>query len=244
MSTKTEASIPAQPAAESDIPFDFLTWFELNRTRLALGLGFVVVAVAGFLYFRWQKDQGEIAADSALMALIGSETATNPVSSKALLAVAEAHSGTRAAERAQLLAAGRLFSEGKYSESQAMFEKFNVDFPDSAVAATAFLGIATALDAQNKTNECIGAYQRLIAGFSTDPLALRARINKAHLHEALNQATTALGLYDEVARTAPSDRIGQEAAIARARLIVRHPELEPSNSVTNSVQAIPPPARS
>ena len=243
MSTTTEASVPAHAPGEPDIPFDFLTWFELNRLRIALGLAVVVVGVVGFLFIRWQKDQTELAADSALMALIGSETAASPVSSKALLAVAESHSGTRAAERAQLLAAGRVFSEGKYSEAQSMFEKFNVDFPESTMAATAFLGIATALDAQNKTNDSISAYQRLISGFATDPLALRARVNKAHLHEGLNQATTALSLYEEVARSASTDPIGQEAAIARARLIAAHPELAPSNSVTNSVRANPPAAR-
>ena len=246
MSTTTGATSPSpnpeQTALGFETPgfetpgFDFLTWVEINRTKILTGLSVVVLAVVIFLFVRYQHEQNEVAASEALTsALNPGATGTQPTGA-ALLAVAEAHSGTRAAERARLLAAGRLYIEGKFTEAQSQFEKFTSDFPDSSLVATALLGIATTLDSQNKTNECLAAYQRVIASYPNDPLAWRARLHKARLHESLGQFSTAISLYDEISRSQSAGEFVQEAAILRSRLSAVHPELEVPSTVTNSVK--------
>ncbi len=243
MSTTSDVTLPVPPPNETGPGFDFLTWFELNRSRIIAGAGVVVVGVLVFLFIRWQHDQNESAASSALSAVLnGSGNAAQP-SGAALLAVADAHSGTQAAERARLLAAGRLYVEGKYADAHTQFDKFTVDYPESPLFNTALLGLASSLDSQNKTNEALAAYQRLISTAPNDPIAARARLSKARIHEALNQAATAVALYDEISRSQTAGDLGQEAAILRARLVTAHPELESTPTLTNTVRVTAPPAK-
>lgn len=244
MSTTPEATSPILTPDQTTPGFDFLTWFELNRTKILAGVGVIVLAVVIFLFLRYQHEQNEVAASEALTSALNPGAAGTQPSGASLLAVAEAHAGTRAAERARLLAAGRFYVEGKFTEAQAQFDKFTTDFPDSSLVATALLGVATTLDSQNKTNESLTAYQRVISSYPNDPLAWRARLNKARLHEALNQFSTAASLYDEISRSQFAGEFVQEAAILRSRLVAAHPELEVSSTVTNSVKVgAPPPVK-
>lgn len=243
MSTTTDVTLPVPPPNETGPGFDFLTWFELNRPRIIAGVGVVVVGVLVFLFIRWQHDQSEAAASAALSSVVNANGTATPPSGTALLAIAEAHAGTKAAERARLLGAGRLYVEGKFGEAQTQFDKFTVDYPDSPLLNTALLGLASSLDSQNKTNEALTAYQRLISTAPNDPIAARARLNKARIHEALNQAAAAVALYDELSRSQTAGELGQEAAVLRARLITVHPEFDSTHALTNAVRVTAPPAK-
>lgn len=242
MSTTTEVVVPVPPPAQDNPPFDFITWFELNRTRIFAGVAVIVVAVVIFLFIRWQTEQKEMAAAQALTSALNNTSAAGQPNAAALLDVASAHSGTRAAERARILGAGRLFVDGRYADSKTQFESFTTDFGNSSLFPTALLGIASSLDALNKTNEAVVAYQRLISSFPNDPLAWRARLNKARLHEAAHQPQVALALYDEISRSQSAGELVQEAAILRSRLLALNPELEMPASVTNSVHVGPAPS--
>lgn len=243
MSTTSDVTLPIPPPNETGPSFDFLTWFELNRPRIIAGVGVVVVGVLVFLFIRWRHDQSEAAASAALSAVLNGGGGSTQPTGASLLALAEAHSGTRAAERARLLGAGRLYVEGKFGEAQTQFDKFTVDYSESPLLNTALLGLASSLDSQNKTNEALTAYQRLISTAPNDPIAARARLSKARIHEALNQPATAVALYDELSRSQTAGELGQEAAVLRARLIAVHPELDSTLAMTNSVRVAAPPAK-
>lgn len=208
---------PENPGPE----FDFLTWFEVNKKVIVTVVAAIVAAVIAGMIVNWRRGQNEADAGQALHAA----TAGGTLNSQALLQVAATHSGTHAAERARVMAAGQLFAEGKYAEAQAQFEKFAADFADSPLQPAAALGIASSLDAQGKSAEAIAAYQRVITGFSTDAVAGQARLAKARLHEIANQPAQALALYDEGLKDPTA--LGRERfVLARARLLQQHPELE------------------
>lgn len=224
----------APETAEPQGPeFDFLTWFEVNKKLLSALLTVVIVAVVASMFLRYRKESTEAEANKALIALSGG---TNSPSSAAYLEVARAHAGTRAAERANLLAASQLFTEGKFAESRALFDRIVSDFPNSPTVPTALLGVAGCLSAEGKTQDAVAAYQRVITSFPTDANALRARTAKARLHESAGQFEQALGLYDEIIRDPSGGTAMQSAFQARARILQKHPELDKSAS-TNSVKA-------
>lgn len=242
MSSPSPSSFPTLPEGTSEPQFDLLTWLEVNKKLLAGAAAAVVVAVIATMFVRYQREQTEVAADRALLAVTSSGTPEAAVPS-AKFEVAAAHSGTRAAERARILAAGRLFAEGKPADARAQFEKFATDFPDSPLAGTAALGIASALDAENKAADAIAAYQRVIGTYGTESVASQARLAKARLHEAANQPELALALYDDITKSATAASAVQPAMAARAALLQKHPELDKPSTLTNSVKVTPAPSK-
>ena len=86
---------------------------------------------------------------------------TIPVSASEFANVANQYRGTGAAERAGLLGAGALFTEGKYTEAQTEFNKFLSGYPDSSWAGEAAYGVAASLEALNKRDEALTAYQNV-----------------------------------------------------------------------------------
>ena len=240
MSSPTVSSAPIAPEAPGR-EFDFLTWFEVNKQVIVTGLAVVVAAVVAGMIVSWRRGQSEANAGHALHVATMTEGA---ITSQALLQVAADHSGTHAAERARLMAAGQLFAEAKYGEAQAQFEKFAADFGNSPLLPSAVLGIASALDAQNKSAEAIAAYQRVITSYGTDAVANQARLAKARLHEAANQPAQALALYDEALKDQTA--FGRERVVlARAQLLQKHPELEkPATPAAVAMPAVAtPPAK-
>jgi TolA-binding protein len=229
---------PEEQQPEADLSIAFLTWFEENKRLIAIGFGLVSAAVVVGIVNRNIKDSAERSANAAMFAVLA--PGAKSVSADALAKVAADHSGTKAAERAQLLAAAQLFEEGRHADAQKAFEAFDASYPDSALASTAVLGIAAALDAQNKTAEAISAYAAFISRFQDDALLTDARLSKARVHEAVGQFKEALALYDELGRGG-FNAAAQDAALRRANLLQAHPELAPAPQVlTNSVNISAP----
>lgn len=248
MSLPTTPTAAPGPAPEQDGPqVDLLTWLELNRKPLLVGLAVVCVVVVGTMIAKHNRQQAEIAASSALLQLVPPTSAGDAVTApKAadLLKLAEDQSGYAAATRARFLAAGRLYTEGKYAEARAQFEQVEQAAPEGSLAAGAALGVAAAWDAENKTTEALAAYQRVITSFKDEPAAAHAKLNKARLHEAAGQFKEALGLYDELGRSQNSLFALQSAMMARAQLLTAHPELDKPVVATNAVNVLaPPPAK-
>jgi TolA-binding protein len=209
-----------------------LTWLEVNKKRLAVAA--VALLVAGFAIYVWNymSEQKEIAASSALLQLRPSgNSPTNqiPVPSADYLKVAQAHQGTAAGERARLLAAGALFTEGKYSDAHAQFDGFIRDYPASPWAGEAAFGVAASLEAQGKNDEALTAYQRVVTSYGNDAVANQSRMAMARIHEAKNQPEMALKIYEDISKQ--SGGMGsmgaQEAFMRRQELLKKHPNLVP-----------------
>jgi predicted negative regulator of RcsB-dependent stress response len=249
MSLPTSPTTPSAapgPAPEQDGPqVDLLTWLELNRKPLLIGVAVVCVVVIGSMVVRHNRQQAEIAANTALLELTpptrGADAATPPKAAD-LLKLADDNAGRAAAGRARFLAAGRLYAEGKHAEARAQFEQVEREAPEGFFASTSALGIAASLDAENKSAEAMASYQRVITAFKDEPAAAHAKLAKARLHEAAGQFKEALALYDEIGKGQSSMVALQSAMMARSQLLTAHPELDKPAVLTNAVNVLTPPA--
>ena len=216
----------------------FVEWVYLNRVRVGIGLGIVVVVVAGVALAKWRKNQNEANANEALFALPSTLSSprrkTEPHSADFEKIGAE-YAGTQAGERAELIAAGLLFTEGKYVDSQRQFSKFLEGHEDSPLLAQAAIGVASSLEAQGKVNEAIPKYQEAINNYSTENIVAPAKLTLARLLESQNKPAEALKLYEDLTRTSnPYDPWSSEAGERREQLFQKYPELKKKPAVTAS----------
>jgi tetratricopeptide (TPR) repeat protein len=216
-----------------------LAWLEVNKKRLAIGAVVLLVVGFGIYVYNYMGDQREINASSALISLRPAPTgSTNepPIPASAYLKVAQDFAGTRAAQRALILAGGAYFTDGKYTEAQNTFDRLIKENPSSNWAADAAFGIAASLESEGKRDEALTAYQRVVTGFANSPVANEARMAEARIYESKNQFAEALNLYDDVTRGGMSSMRSQDAALARSQLLKKHPELE--KKATNAAPAM------
>src|SRR2546425_578749 len=212
-------------------------WVEANRKQALwaasglVGLGLVI----GF--FLWEQGEKEVVAGEelsnvSLPQLIGS--GQHPGISSAYLKVAATYPKSSAGARALLLAAANLFTEGKYDQAKAEFEKFAREHRDRPFLSEALLGIAACLDCQGKANEAIAAYKELIDRHPNAIVLPQAKFALANLYEAQGKVEQARSLFEDVlAKAGPYGSLGSEAGIRLEELQIKYPK-------SPSVSAAPP----
>jgi TolA-binding protein len=215
---------------ESARGIEFLAWLEVNKKRLAIGGLVLALLGAGLAIHRWRSAQQQMAANSALVQLMmrsarGGTEQREP-SAEELLEIAARHQGTDAGRRARYLAAGALFRQGKYAESQASFDTFRTMHPADPLAPGAELGVAACLEATGKLDEAITAYRALVAVHPDAAAAGQAKLALASLLESKQEPREALQLYEQLRATAWMN----EAETRRQALLARHPDLAPTNT--------------
>jgi predicted negative regulator of RcsB-dependent stress response len=210
-------------------------WAETHKKHLLIGAVGILVAglVAGF--YVWQEEQKQITASEALSKVaVQTSTAGQPAAAEAYQKVAVDFAGTRAAERALLLAGARFFAEGKYSESEAQFQRFLSEYRASEFSGQAALGVAASLEAQGKTEEAIKAYRDISERRSNESVMSQAKLSLGRLYEAQGSLAQARDTYEQLARSDFS-AIGQQAGMHLQSLLSRNPELsEPVSVPTNA----------
>jgi predicted negative regulator of RcsB-dependent stress response len=209
-----------------DVPGEFLfklwPWLEANRNRL-IGALVVIVLISGVFYFvSAQRAQKQVDAGQAMTSLMmNPEASSSTQRATEFEQLAEKYSGTIAAQRAQLQAAGALFDAGSYPEAQALFQKFLDANPSGSLAATAELGIASSLEAQGKTDAAAGAYQRVISSNPDSSYLAPAELALGRIAEAQNRLSEAVTHYQNASRAAMGTSITQEANLRIAELQAR-----------------------
>ncbi len=231
---------PAPAAAHSAPPFDFVTWFELNRRPIVIGFGVVCAAAVALMVVRARQQSATRSAAEQLLALTpingpGQEPA--PLDPQKLLQLSQQFAGTPSATQARLLAAGQLCADGKFSEAQAQFAGLEDSSPDSPYLGIALLGVGASLDAQNKSNEAVTAYDRVISLFPSEAPAQQARLAKARLIQS-GQPAQALTQLEDILKNEYALGYQQLAAAARSRLLAAHPELDVPAATTNEVRVV------
>ena len=200
-------------------------WFEANRKPTLLGLA--VLLVGGFVISLvvYRQGQKEIAASEALSSASLPQAPGVARTPDAFLKVAAEYPSSQAGARAVLLAAGMLFTEGKYADARTQFDKFRRDYSDSPFMGEALLGIAASWDAQGDATKAIAAYKDLIDRRPGDYVLPQAKFALARLQEAQNQPEQARNLYEEVERTDPYGSIGDESRMRLEELKTKYPKL-------------------
>ncbi|MDX1953773.1 MAG: tetratricopeptide repeat protein [Verrucomicrobiota bacterium] len=217
--------------------YDFLGWIEVNRNKIATAL--VIAVAVGFVFFfmRHRKNVKEAEASTQLLALrpaLNAGTNAVPVSASAYQKVAEEFAGTRAAERALLLAATALFTESKYAEAQAAFEKMLKQNPNSIWAPQAAYGVATSIEAQGKQDQALQEYRNIVSRYPNSGVIGDTRLALARIYESKKQPELALTEYDQLTRG--SDAFGGgEVMTLRQNLLKNYPHLAKTNVPTASM---------
>ncbi len=226
--------------------YEVLAWLETNKKQLIIAFAAAVVVGFAIGIYRYTVDQKELAASDALLKLkstIGGDEAAASTDPSAFLKVAEQYSGTSAADRAVLLAAGAMFANGKYAEAQAEFSKFLRDQPQSPFAATAGYGVAAAVEAQGKRDEALTAYQNLAVRYPNSSVVEEAKLAVARIYEAKNQPELALRQYDELTKVGGLGVPNNDAASRREALLLKHPELAKTNAPAANATTLVTPAK-
>jgi len=204
----------------------FQAWFEVNKKRVFVGLGIAVVLILGVSFFIQRQAQRERVASEALsdIRIPFNPAADAPGAANELLKVADDYKGTKAAERAILTSAGILYSEKKYTESEARFNLLLKTYPDTMWAPEANLGVAASLDAQGKTADATTKYEEIRRRFSTASIIDEAKLSLARLYEG-QKPEDAYKLYDELSKGGPGTRLAMEASLRQEDLLKARPEL-------------------
>lgn len=223
--------------------YEFLAWLEENRKRLIVGFVIAVVVGLGIAFYRWKSDQTEWAANAALLKLRPASSPaerTTPAGASDYQKVVDQYPNTDAAERALLLAAGASFTENKYSEAQAQFERFLKENGGNPLAPTAAYGKAASLEAQGKFDEALSAYQNVLTQHPRSTVVTDTRFAIARLYEAKKQPDLALKTYEEMTRTNTASSKGTEAMMRKEALLSKYPELAKTNAPAIVATNTPP----
>jgi TolA-binding protein len=219
------------PQIESSKLYDLLDWAHTNRRMIigvvgvAAGIGIAVAVVS------WRKGENEIAATKALFSVPGAVVAaasTPPASADALLKVASDYAGTPAANRADILGATRLYSEGRFTDALASFERLAGSANNNSLQAIATYGVASSLDALGKRSEASAKYSEVISQFPDEPVAPQAKLALGRIEVAEGRQEAAFRLYQELANAGPYDPWSAEANERRQELLTQFPDLAKS----------------
>jgi tetratricopeptide (TPR) repeat protein len=227
--------------AELPISHKVWAWFESNRKPAIYGVVFLAAVGLIISFVVWHKDQKQLDAGEAFSNVAaGQFDGAIPMSGAvdAYLKVASQYPDSMAGARALLMAAASLFTEMKYPEAQAQFERFAREYPGSPFMGEALLGVGSCLEAQGKTDQAIAAYKDLITRHPSETVIPQAKFALAGLYEAQNKPEQARDLYEEVERAAAYTSFGNEAGIRVEELNAKHPSLAPT--VTPILTNAPP----
>jgi tetratricopeptide (TPR) repeat protein len=208
----------------------FLAWLEVNKKRVALGAGglmVVIIVIIGVVQSRAQKEVQASQALSEVRPPRGIGEVPPAETLEAYLRVAREFAGTKAAERALALAGAGFFTAGNYPEALKQFETLLKSYPESMWLPEASLGVAATLSAQGKTNEAMAKYEEVRRRHATSPVADEAKLALAQIYEGQGKPEEAFKLYEDLLRGAASYQraVTMQAQIRRQELVTKHPEL-------------------
>lgn len=202
-------------------------WFETHKKEVTYGIA-AAMGIGLVIYFiSWNNQQKQDAASEAFSKAFTAQLFGGTADIAALKSVTTEYSGSKAAERAELLLGTDLFVQGKYADAQTAFQKFLRDNAGSPLSSQALLGVAACLDAQGKTNEAITAYDDLRSRHATENVAPQAKFALARLYQGQNKLKEALQLYEDLATSSPGSSIGSEAGGLAEDIKAKHPDLIP-----------------
>ncbi|MGH7941994.1 MAG: YfgM family protein [Limisphaerales bacterium] len=202
-------------AHEAAVTFFLKLWpqIEANKNRILGAAVIVLVIVLIILFFSWRHQQNQIDAGDALtQSLITIPPDANPAQlSRSYLAIADDYSGTPAAGRALLQGATVLFSQGKYTDARAYFQRYLDEHPDDEFAGIAALGVARCLEAEGRINDAMGAYQHVIDDFADAQCVNQARFSEAQISMEQGRYPEAFQNFQAVVQADPYGALGNEA---------------------------------
>ncbi len=121
----------------------------------------------------------------------------------------------------------RGYVEGKVAEAEALFARFEKDYPESPWLPEAQFGRAATLEAQNKTAEALAEFEKLHKLYPNDAFASEVQLGMARLYERQDKPEQAYEIYKSMlsAGNAAYTSSGAEANARQEALLRKHPDL-------------------
>jgi predicted negative regulator of RcsB-dependent stress response len=191
----------------------FVTWFKVNQKAVTLGVGAVALAVVGAVVWRKSADTK---IENAERAFFAAQTAVAQDPAKALAElekVATRYAGTSAGDRAALLLAQQMMSQGKTADAMKRLEALAADGGTTRLGATLQTLMAAGFENLNKPSEAAKAYLAA-ASVSVGDAKVQRQADAARAYMTAGNTNEALKLWTELAK----DSKGAMAAEAHVRI--------------------------
>lgn len=191
----------------------FKDWLNAGRRHIWM----ILLAVAGVvvvfgLIWGWQEHQSAY-IEEAYAAFGRAQTVQE------YTAVAERYADTEVAVKASFAAARRLFEEDDYDGALEGFTAFLAAHPRSALASSAMLGRAYALEAAGRPDEAQPVFVELAERFLASPLRIaEAWIGAARCAEAQGLVSQARTFYENALAQDTDSIFGEQARQALVML--------------------------
>lgn len=189
------------------------SWFKANQKIVSIALGGIALASVGVVV--WKKS-AETKIQNAERAFFQAQSATaqNPGGAVGELEkVATRYAGTSAGDRASLLLAQSLMTQGKTADALKKLETLSASGGASRLGATLQTLMAAAYEGLNKPSEAAKAYLAA-AATSYGDARIQRQADAARAYMTAGNTTEALRIWTELAR----DEKGPLAAEAHVRL--------------------------
>jgi TolA-binding protein len=144
------------------------------------------------------------------------------------LEIANDYAGTPAGTRALLQGATGLFSQGKYTDAQGIFQKYLDEHPDDEFSGIAALGVARCLEAEGKLSDAAGAYQHVTQDAGDEQSVSQARYSLARIDMQQGKYADAFQGFQQVIQMDPYGALGNEARQYAVELQSKLPRQAPA----------------
>ena len=194
-------------------------WFQSNQKLVSIAIA--VVAGIGIGTFVWKKS-AETKIDNAERAFFQAQTAAaqNPATAAGELEkVAIRYAGTSAGDRAALLSAQSLMTQGKTADAVKKLEALAAGGGTARLGATLQTLLAAAYENLNKPGEAAKAYLAAAASSFGDAKAQR-QADAARAYMSAGNTVESLKLWTELAKDARGP-LAAEAHIRLGELVVK-----------------------
>jgi predicted negative regulator of RcsB-dependent stress response len=193
--TRTTAS----ECSFEDATENFIDWFRLHSTKVATGMGLVVLAGGGYMAWRAYSAGQETRAERAFFEAQAPMASRDlPAAERALRQVATRYDGTAGGAQAQLQLAQLLFDQGKYQEGLQVLEDAS-DAP-SALEASVRMLQAAGQEGLGKPAEAARIYEELAGDEEAAARKAELRANAARAYQQAGQAEPARKIWQDLAQ--------------------------------------------
>ena len=194
-------------------------WFQSNQKLVSIAVG--TVAAVGIGAFVWKKS-ADTKIDNAERAFFQAQTAAaqNPATAAGELEkVATRYAGTSAGDRAALLSAQSLMTQGKTADAVKKLDALAAGGGTARLGATLQTLLAAAYENLNKPSEAAKAYLAAAATSFGDAKAQR-QADAARAYMAAGNTVESIKLWTELAKDARGP-LAAEAHIRLGELVVK-----------------------
>jgi len=241
--------MPTVPPPSRDAVLETRVFWERFKYQIVAGLIILLVALVGFIGYRFYSDRQAATASTLLASAKGAQDYEQLIAR---------YPDTPAGADAYLLLAEVQRREEKFAEANATLQVFVTKNPNHEFVSTARMSMGANLESMGKSDEALSLYQQIASRYPNSFNAPLALLSQVYLLKAKNQTEEARRIcetiltqyrtsfwageaFQELRLLKPSAPPEPAATPTIPPFLVRPPMAEPQ-AAPNSPQAAPPPS--